>query len=477
MRILKSQAITLLLGALLFTFSPSLFSQEGHPARPRDSTSILTSERDVTHGGLHDLKELFGLGTITGHVRNYFLNTINEGSLKDYYANAIGGAMRFRSHEFYGFEFGAAGIFTYRLFSNDLNEPDPIVGRVSKWEHELFDVLNLGNFNDLDRLEELYIRYNFNRGNVSFGKLEIEDTPLMNRSDGRMKPFAFKGFWLNYAPAENHHFQGAWIDRISPRSTVEWFDFNEGIGLAFNGFQPDGTPADYYEHQESDGLAMLGYLGHFKDFNLELYQFYIHHLSYITWAGIEYHKKDWNFGIQYSLQFADAFQRELDYEQRYVQPGERGQVLSGMVRYHFGDWDLWGAYTHAFDSGRFLFPRELGRDHFYTSIPRSRLDGFGDSDVFTVGAELHFGGGHFTADAAYTRIFGPEVGSFEFNKYSLDAYQQFNLNVDYAFRGFFEGLHMAILYVRKDNINNSDPNVIFNISNFHQLNFVTNFEF
>ena len=345
MPLLNIQGVSLKLGIFFLTLSPALFGQEAHPPKTDSPHSILDSEREISHGGLHNLKELFGLGTITGHVRNFFMNTINEGELKDYYANAIGGAMRFRSHEFYGFEFGAAGIFTYKVFSNDLNEPDPTTGRVSKWEHELFDVLNLGNFNDLDRLEEIYIRYNFTGGNISYGKLEIEDTPLLNRSDGRMKPFAFKGFWMNYSPTLKHHFQGAWIDRISPRSTVEWFDFNEGIGLAFNGYQPDGTEAEYHEHLESDGLAMLGYLGHYKEFSLELYQFYIHHLSYISWAGLEYHKKGWNLGLQYSVQFPDAFQKELEYEQRYIQPGERGQVISGRVKYHFGEWDLYGAYT------------------------------------------------------------------------------------------------------------------------------------
>lgn len=466
-----------LISAFALLIPLNFLTAQHDPPQERRAQSILESDRQVTHGGLHDLKELFGLGTITGHVRNFFMTTVNEGDLKDYYANAIGGAMRFRSHEFFGFEFGAAGIFTYKLFSNDLNEPDPITGRASKWENELFDVLDPENYNDLDRLEELYVRYNFKRGYITYGKLEIGDTPLMNKSDGRMKPFAFKGIWVDYSPDPKHYFQGAWIDRISPRSTVEWFDFDEGLGLAFNGYQPDGTEADYHEHLDSDGLAMLGYLGRFKEFDVELYQFYVHHLSYISWAGVDYHKNGWNLGVQYSLSFPDAFQGELPYEQRYMQPGERGQVLSGRVRYHFGDWDLWGAYTHAFDTGRFLFPRELGRDHFFTSIPRSRLDGFGNTDVLTVGALLHFGGQHFTADAAYTRLFGPEVDAFEFNKYNLDAYQQFNFSLDYAFTGFLEGMHITLFYVYKNNLNNTDPNVIFNISNFHQLNFVTNFYF
>ena len=57
------------------------------------------------------------------------------------------------------------------------------------------------------------------------------------------------------------------------------------------------------------------------------------------------------------------------------------------------------------------------------------------------------------------------------------AYQLFNLKLDYAFTGFLEGMHMLVMYVYKENINNSEPDVIFNRSNFHQINFITNFEF
>ena len=467
----------LALGCLLFALTPSLQAQEEHPEKTTDPHSILESDREITHGGLHNLKDLFGLGTITGHLRNYFMSTINEGSLTDYYANAIGGAMRFRSHEFYNFEFGVAGIFTYKAFSSDLNKVDPITGEFSRWEHQLFDVLDFNNFNDLDRLEELYVRYNFSNGFVTYGKMEIEETPLMNRQDGRMKPFAFKGVWFHYTLAEKHLLYATWIDQISPRSTVEWFEFNEAIGLVYQGFQPDGSEAEYREALESDGLAMLGYKTQYRDFSLEFYQWYMHHISHTSWIGLEYQHNQWSLGLQYTLQLPDGFQRELDYGQRYMQPGEKGQVLSGKVQYSSADWNLWAAYTRAFDSGRFLFPRELGRDHFYTSLARSRLEGFGDTDVVTLGVNYHFGRDHFTGGLTYTRLFGPETESFEFNKYNLDAYQQFNVTLDYGFKGFLDGLHMKLLYVYKNNLNNTAPEAIFNRSNYHQVNFVTNFDF
>jgi len=459
-------------------FSGLTGTQAQHEApTPSDSVTILEAESHNPERSIETLKDVFGLGTISGHVRNYFINTINQGTLTDYYANATGGAIRFKSHRIFGFEFGVAGIFTYKLFSNDLNKADPITGGIAEFEHQLFDVLDTDNFNDLDRLEELYLRYYFKHGYATYGKLTIEDSPLMNKSDGRMKPFAFKGLWLQYTLLEKHRFNLAWIDRISPRSTVEWFDFKEGIGLSNQGFQPDGTEAEYHENLESEGIAKLGYQTHFSNFSLEVYQWYLHNISYSGWVGVAYENRGWNLGVQYVLQFPDSFQRTLEYEQRFMQPEERGQVISGQLGYATSDWELRLAYTQALASGRFLFPRELGRDQFYTSISRSRLDGFGDTGVLTLSGDYTFGIEHFSAGVDYTRTFGPEVDAFEFNKYNLDAYQQFNLRLHYALKGFFEGMHLEFLYVYRDNINNSEPEVIFNRGNLHQLNFITNFEF
>ena len=439
-----------------------------------------TSAQHTSHSEpdtISRFKDFFTKGHLEGHVRNFFMTTINDGALTDYYANAIGGIMRYDSPEFYGFHVGAAGIFTYKVFASDLNAPDPTTGEISKWEHELFDILDFDNFNDLDRLEELYIQYRFKHGFATYGKLEIEDTPLLNPSDGRMKPFAFKGVWVHLKPGHEQDLHLAWLDRISPRSTVEWFDFKEGIGLLNNGFQPDGSEADYHEHLESRGVALLGYGRHWERLKIQAYQWYVHHLGYTSWLELGYRQGEWALGLQYALQFPDTFQEELGYEQRYVQPEENGQVLSGEVAWQPGPWTFKAAYTHAFDSGRFLFPRELGRDQFFTSIPRSRLEGFGNAEVLTFSGAYQFHPEGLSAALAYTELFGPETGDFEFNKYNLDAYRQWNARLDYQFHGYLDGLGIQLLYIYKQNKADTSPEIIFNRSNYHQLSLVTNFTF
>lgn len=466
----------LFLGIFLLGPCQSLLGQH-NDSHPDKKHSFLESEHQDSEVEITRARDFFSFGTLSGHLRNYFMSTLNKGDLTDYYADAIGGAMRYDSPEFHGFHFGAAGIFTYKAFSSDLNAIDPATGEISRWEHELFDILDTDNFQDLDRLEELYIQYRFARGFATYGKLEIEDTPLLNRTDDRMKPFAFKGVWLHLQLKEHQALFVSWLDRISPRSTVEWFDFNEGIGLADNGFQPDGTEAEYHEHQNSQGVALLGFEGEHNNWRLKAYHWYVHHINHTSWLEFGRHLGNWDLGLQYALQFPDSYQQELEYAQRYVQPGENGQVLSGQISYGSGDWKFRGAFSQAFSSGRFLFPRELGRDQFYTSLPRSRLEGFGDTRILTLGGEYTLPRHRLSAGLDWTRLWGPETGTFTYNKYDLDAYWQVNTRLSYHFRDFLEGLTIDLLYVYKENRNDTRPEAIFNRSNYHQFNLVTHFDF
>ena len=435
----------------------------------------LSSQTHDQEPVLVTLKELFEEGKVEGHIRNYFMSTINQGDLRDYYTNAIGGALLYRTKPYKGIELGVKGIFTYKGFSSDLNQADELVGEVSKWEHELYDINDLNNFNDLDRLEELFLKYHFDKGSLTYGKLEIEDTPLLNESDGRMKPFAFKGFWLQLHHHQ-HQLAVSWLDRVSPRSTVEWYDFNEAIGLTNNGFQPNGQEADYRDHTESRGIALLQYELAWDELRFRANHWYLHHLFNTTMLQMEYRKNAWSWGLQYAIQNPDPFMEELPYERRYMQPDERGQVLSGVVRYSPSRWNFEVAFTRVLDQGRFLFPRELGRDRFFTSVSRSRLEGVGDAEVLTLIGE-HQLDKRFHVRAEYTRLFGPQLGNFTNNKYNLDEYDQYSTRLHYEFEGFFRGLNLSLLYVYKKNRNSNDPFTVFNRSNYHQLNFVTNYNF
>lgn len=423
------------------------------------------------------LKDMFSNAHFHGHFRNYFMTTQNRGSLQDYYTNATGGAVGFTTGNFIGFEIGVKGIFTYKTFGNDLGVEDAVTGKNAKWEYELYDVLNKGNFRDFDRLEELFIRYRFGNSYLSYGKLETEYTPLLNHSDGRMKPFAHRGVWAHLKFTEEHQLNLGWLNGVSPRSTTEWFAMDETIGLFYNGFQPNGEMAEYHEFYPSNGIGVLNYNFQKENVLFNFYDFYLDGVMNTLWTEVGYDLVDFNLGIQYVYQNPLSYSEDLAYAHRYVQPGENGQVLSTQLSWKKDGFNLAFAYSHAFESGRFLFPKELGRDHFFTSIPRSRLEGLGNADVFTFKAEYHLLKPDFHIGVEMQQLQGPETGNFEFNKYNVDESFQANSHLSYHAHGFLEGLSFDILWIYRKNQNRTDAQSIFNKSNFNQLNFVTNFNF
>lgn len=437
----------------------------------------LTAQEHSEDTNFKKLQDVFTQAHFHGHIRNYFMNTINRGMLQDYHTNATGGAVGFTTGNYKGFEIGVKGIFTFKTFGSDLGQEDAITGKNAKWEYELYDVLNRGNFKDLDRLEELFIRYRFENSYLTYGKITTEYTHLLNSSDGRMKPFAHRGAWAHLNFESPHKLDLGWINGVSPRATTEWFSMKEAVGLFYNGFQPNGEIAKYHEYYHSSGLAILNYKFIKENFSINFYDFYLDKITNTIWTEAKYHIAQFNIGFQYVHQTPLSYSKNLAYSNRYVQPGENGQVLSTQLGWNSIKWDFAFAYTHAFDTGRFLFPKELGRDRFFTSIPRSRLEGLGNADVFTLKAEYHLPNPDFHMGLTIQHLQGPKTGNFEFNKYNVDESFQANTHLRFDAHNFFEGLSFDVLWIYRKNQNQTDAQSIFNKSNFNQLNFVTNFNF
>jgi len=443
---------------VVFSISQSTMAQENHIKDAAENKSLVSYLKD---------------GEINGHIRNYFLTTENNHG-NDYYANAIGGVLSYETKSYKGFQLGISGIFTYKLFSSDLNKPYDQTNKSSRWEQELFDVNHKNNIKDLDRLEELYIKYHWKNSYVTYGKIPVEYTPLLNKSDGRMKPFAFQGAWSHH---KNEKFQAdiAWIHRVSPRSMTEWFSMEDAIGLTDNGYLPNGEKGDYEGTTHSQGLAIFHLGKVFKNLNANFWNFHFDKFINTSWVQLEYTKQNWQAGVIYSYQIPNSYQKKFAYENRYVQPNENGQVASFMLKYKKAASQIRAAYSKSFESGRYLFPRELGRDQFYTSMPRSRIEGLGGVDVVAISYQYHWNHLSFNLDAATT--YGASIRKYELNKYNIDDYYQINTRLHYEFTNFLKGLHVELLYVWKQNKNEHNTELVAQRSDYDQLNLITNLNF
>ena len=289
-----------------------------------------------------------------------------------------------------------------------------------------------------------------------------------------MKPFAFQGGWLHH---KNEKFQAdiAWIHKVSPRSMTEWFPMEEVIGITDNGYLPNGEKAYYKETTHSQGLAIVHLGKEFKNLKVNFWNFHLDKFINTSWLQLEYAKKNWELGIIYSYQIPDAYQKTLAYKNRYVQPNENGQVVSSILKYKNGSSQFKAAYTKSFESSRYLFPKELGRDQFYTSMSRSRIEGLGGVDVFAIGYQYNWNHLFLNVDATTTH--GIAIKAYELNKYNIDDYYQINTRLHYEFTDFLKGLHVELLYVWKQNKNEHNTKLVAQRSDYNQINLITNFNF
>ena len=73
--------------------------------------------------------------------------------------SVVGGGLKFETAKFHNFQFGVSGFYIFNIGSSDFTKDDSLTGQFNRYEIGLFDVEDPANKKDLDRLEELYLKY------------------------------------------------------------------------------------------------------------------------------------------------------------------------------------------------------------------------------------------------------------------------------------------------------------------------------
>ena len=181
--------------------------------------------------------------------------TVNNGSLTDYTALASGGYLKYTYRVGKRFTLGAALYNTTHVGGMNLTQPDPVTGRISRYEAGLFDGLDLAN-DAVFLLGEAFIAYQLPEHRFKLGRMKI-NSPLINPQDGRMIPTLAQGVWYEFQPDDAFKLQAGVLNRIAPRSTGEFFGIGESIGTYPAGRSPEGTPSGYPGNTQSEYIAML----------------------------------------------------------------------------------------------------------------------------------------------------------------------------------------------------------------------------
>ncbi|MFC5269444.1 porin [Adhaeribacter terreus] len=427
---------------------------------------------------VRNIKDVFIHGETEGHIRNYFMATWNQGELSDYYANAIGARLGFHTALYRGFRFGLAGLFTYNAFSSNLTEPDPLSSKLPRYELELFDVEAPENKADLDRLYELYLEYQTKQVKATIGRFSFT-SPLINPQDGRMKPYSVQGISVEIPVIQKSKIILAWFNHFSPRSTVSWHQAGESVGIYPVGVDENGRPSGYKSQVQSNGVAVAGF--QWKKRGLlksEAWNYWIENVSNTTYSRILLEvKPKVRIGAEGLYQSQVGSGGNPESALAYF-PDQRQWLAGGMLAYEPANWYFSANYLHLGADGRFLFPREFGREQFFVTTPRGRLEGLGKSNAlaFRVRKSLPH---KLTTEAALTKTWLPAYNDFRFNKYGATSY--WNGLIDLTYKPDFEplnGLSFRLLYVSRLSPNTKLPlEKRFYNTNFHHFNFVSQLTF
>lgn len=438
---------------LVLTSTATLLGIAQHQDSGLSGRKVIINKQCVESDSLCNVLHTFG--TFEGHLRTFFMSTANEDEYPDYYALAMGGGLGYYSPIIKNLQVGMSGFIIYNMASSHLGPEPPFTNR---YEIGLFDVSDPDNHDDLDRLEDLYVRYYISEENHSFvqvGKFHLK-TPLINLQDGRMRPNLQEGVWTEINEWEKLKLKAGWLWKTSPRSTIHWYNAGESIGVYPMGRAINGSKAAYAGFVETPGVAIVntGYSPS-RQVNVQVWNYYVPELLNMLVPKIEWKKKNqhiqWSAALQYFWQHS-LYNDTLSIEKQYIGKDMQSHSFSGRVsRSNVKSGDDWSLnYTRITRHGRFLFPREWGVESFYTFMHRERLEGAGDVHAAMAQGTTYLDKTkQFSLVAAAGVTWMPTVSDAELNKYALSSYYQANLRARYAFSGFWKGLQADLLYTYK----------------------------
>ena len=429
------------------------------------------------------LKECFLGAHWEAHTRSLLMSTINEGSLKDDWALASGAGIGLLTKPLYGFQVGVSGFFMYNLLSSDIAKPDPLTLQPNRYELGLFDLLDPENKNDLDRLEELYIKYTLSKSSITVGKINL-NTPFFNPQDGRMRPTIEEGVWLSVKEWKKFGINGGWIWEVSPRSTVKWFTLANSMGIYPVGVNVNGKKSAYLNNIQGNSGAAIGniYFAPAKNMKINLWNSYLENIMNTAMIEFAFEQPREKFKIYENLMLLhqDAINNggNGDQEKTYMNKGAQSNVISAQVGIKNKKVNTNLNYTHITGDGRYLMPREWGRDPFYTFLPRERNEGFGNVHAFMTKTTLQLANNKLKTSLGYGYYHLPDAKNYRLNKYGMPSYHQVNLDATYSFAKFLKGLDITFLaaYKLKSGETYDNYKFIYNKVNMANLNFILNFK-
>lgn len=407
---------------------------------------------------VHSLKEWFDHGTVHGNIRSYFMGTINQGPLDNHYAKVLGGSLAYHSANLKGFEVGVKALAVFKLLSSDLADMDENSLKLPKYERQLLDWEDPHNHHDMDRVDELYLRYRWKNNYVQVGRMEIK-TPLVNPQDGRMKPYGIQGLWSKVDVFSNTSVYTGVFNAAAPRSIVQWYKMEDLLG----------TYSQMAHSNKPEFLAIGGIIMEKQHLQFQYWNFWMENTFHTSWTQADASLADEN--MELGLQWVHQDGLSAKGLNTYMHQDQHNNVYAIRLGYHLPKNFISINYLYADENGDFTFPRELGREQFYTTIPRLRIEGLQNTHVTTLKTSYNWH--DLQVEAGLGHVVRPSFDQLVETRIC----DQLDVDVEYQFHDFLKGMDIRLLYVFRKPWFDVGLSEAYYQYNFHHFNLITNIKF
>ena len=413
------------------------------------------------------------------HFRTFWMSTTYPEDFKDDYALGaslnLGGKITYREN----FQIHIGYRTFANLWSSDISVPDPLTGQTNRYETGLFDLLD---FKDkfFGKLETFFFEYSTSKWGAKAGRMGIA-FDWINAQDGRLSPTAVEGLNSWFFLTENWKVNVWGIGRMSIRGSSSWFDIGETVGIYPVGRSVEGKPSQYFGNTESDWIGIWEINHKVKSGELNISQTFVQNISSTYWGRWERNwlidsKKDKILlGMQVGFQHGVGDGGNADPSLRYKNPKDKNWAISARIGYSNLKWVTHLNYTKVGGAGRWLSPREWGKDAWYTFVPRERNEGFENVDALAAYAEYRFLKNQIQVYAHFGFHWLSDMEDAATNKYAFPSYRQINLGLKYK-PEFAKNLDFHLLMMNKEAIGDPVlfPNQRYNKVEMIHINVIAN---
>lgn len=419
---------------------------------------------------------------VSGYWRNYLMATNNQNPLQDWMTVSTGGKLFFKTRSIKGFSVAMGYYTTINTRIGNTAVRDETTLKLSRYELGNYDVAD-PTHHEIAYLGEAFLKYHKGDHKVTLGR-QVFKSPLLNPEDGRMIPTLVQGIIYTYSKPKSLQVNLGWLSHIAPRSSNGFYSVAESIGIYPTGLNADGTPSGYKGNIQSNGIGIASISFRRKSFNIKLWEYYIENIFNSIY--LESHLSGNLFGLPVDFGAQLIHQKKVD---------NGGNMIENQTYFTNDHSMIWGLqlitkitpetvfslnYNHITDDGRFLFPREWGREPLFTFQKRERLEGASDVHAWMVNFTKKISLANeslLNMSIGYGQYYLQEPNEFRFNKYAMPSRWQANMDIFYHFGEKLKGLKVEYLFAWKKSLGHipDNPNFILNKVEMQNHNLILNY--